>query len=334
MNVRHLVGLILTTSFAALSASAEEPARNPLIPGLRAQVRLLSTPTQVGKPVWAQFTIENMSEEPITLTVPGATPEIPSAEMGLPLSHVFSGGGAAAVTLLSDGGRRIDEPPGARQATVAPILILAPHGSVGTAIDLREQFPVLRGAGQYRLSWKPYGGGAVTENVLVTIATLKQVEIQTDDGKLTLRMFYDDAPETVANFLDLARSGFYNGKTFHRLEPGYLMQGGCPRGDGTGIRLDGKRVPAEFNARPHEKGTISMALLGDDPDSASCQFFICNTRIKDWDGKYTVFGELTGAESLATLDKMMATPVDEHSRPVRSLYIRTMRVVDAPPDAP
>ncbi len=332
MSLRILVGLMAV--LAAMPVKGEEPARSQIIPGLRAHVRLLSTPTQVGKPVWAQFIIENMTDEPVTLTVPGTTPEIPSAEMGLPISHIFSGGGVAALSLLSEGGRRIEEAPGARQATHAPILIVAAHGSVGTAVDLREYFPVLRGAGQYRLTWKPYGGGAVADNVLVNIATLKQVEIQTDDGKMTLRMFYDDAPETVANFLELARSGFYSGKIFHRLEPGYLMQGGCPRGDGTGIRLDGKRIKAEFNSRPHDKGTISMALLGDDPDSASCQFFICNTRIKDWDGKYTVFGELIGSESLATLDKMMATQVDEHSRPVRGLYIRSMRVVDAPPEAP
>lgn len=332
MSLRILVGLMAV--LAAMPVKGEEPARSQIIPGLRAHVRLLSTPTQVGKPVWAQFIIENMTDEPVTLTVPGTTPEIPSAEMGLPISHIFSGGGVAALSLLSEGGRRIEESPGARQGTHAPILIVAAHGSVGTAVDLREYFPVLRGAGQYRLTWKPYGGGAVADNVLVNIATLKQVEIQTDDGKMTLRMFYDDAPETVANFLELARSGFYSGKIFHRLEPGYLMQGGCPRGDGTGIRLDGKRIKAEFNSRPHDKGTISMALLGDDPDSASCQFFICNTRIKDWDGKYTVFGELIGSESLATLDKMMATQVDEHSRPVRGLYIRSMRVVDAPPEAP
>jgi len=332
MTRRILAGLLAVLTPHA--AWGEEPARVPLIPGLRAQVRLLSTPTQVGKPVWAQFSIENMTDEPITLTVPGTTPEIPAPEMGLPTAHIFSGGGSSALTMFTESGRRIEEPIGYRHTTHAPILIVAPHGSVGTAIDLREYFPMLRGAGQFRLNWKPYGGGAVAENVLVNIATLKQVEIQTDDGKMTLRFFYDEAPETVANFLELARSGFYNGKTFHRLEPGYLIQGGCPRGDGTGIRLDGKRLPAEFGSRPHDKGTVSMALLGDDPDSASCQFFICNTRIKDWDGKYTVFAELTGAESLATLDKLMATPVDEHSRPARGLYIRTVRIVDAPPDAP
>ena len=73
-----------------------------------------------------------------------------------------------------------------------------------------------------------------------------------------------------------------------------------------------------------------MALLDDDPDSASCQFFLCNTRQKDWDGRYTVFGELTGEESAVTLDRLMAAPVDEFARPKRALYIRAVRLTDKP----
>jgi len=80
------------------------------------------------------------------------------------------------------------------------------------------------------------------------------------------------------------------------------------------------------------KGSIAMALLGDDADSASCQFFICNTRQKDWDGKYTIFAELVGEDSFATLDRLMAVDADEFGRPVRPLHIRTVRIFDAPPD--
>jgi len=145
-----------------------------------------------------------------------------------------------------------------------------------------------------------------------------------------VRLLYDDAPGYVTNFLELAKSGFYTGKTFHRVAPGYMILGGCPKGDGTGIRLDGRRVPAEFNSRRHQKGTLSMALLDDDPDSASCQFFICNTEQKDWDGRYTVFAQLIGDESLATLDRLMSTPLDDLGRPQRPIYMRNVRVVDAP----
>ncbi len=287
----------------------------------------------MNQPVWVQFLIENRSNDSVTLAVPGTDPAIPSPEVGLPLSHIFSGGAlSSGVTVTTDAGRPWDQPAGFHPPKETPILLVAPHGMAGTTLDLREYFPALRGAGQFRISWKPYGGALTSEVVLLTIAPRKQVEIDTDDGVMTIELFYDDAPETVENFLDLAKSGFYTGRSFHRLEPGYLVQGGCPRGDGTGIRLDGKRVAAEFNTRPHQKGSLSMALLDDDPDSASCQFFICNTRQKDWDGKYTVFGQLVGDASIETLDRLMATPVDDRGRPTRPLVMRNVRVIDAPTD--
>ena len=323
-------GVILASVGCCVSVPAET---NPPVPGLRAHLRLSSQHVPINHPVWIHFTIENSSTEPVTLTVPGTEPQIPSPEMGLPLAHVFSGGSSSGVVVTTESGRHWDQAVGYRTPSQAPILLLASRSMVGTTIDLREYFPALRSAGQYRLSWKPYAGAATSETVLLTIAARKQVEMVTDDGTLTVSLFYDDAPQHVANFLDLAKSGFYTGKTFHRIEPGYMLQGGCPRGDGTGIRLDGKRIPAELNDRPHQKGSLSMALLDDDPESASSQFFICNTRQKDWDGRYTVFGELTGEESIQTLDRLMAVPVDDHGRPQRPLYIRTVRVTDAPTES-
>jgi peptidyl-prolyl cis-trans isomerase B (cyclophilin B) len=303
------------------------------IPGIRAHLRPQSYHYPVGRPVWVLLAIENTADKPITLTVPGTEPEIPSPEMGLPLAHVFSGGSTSGIVVTTDSGRPWDMPVGYRSPITAPILMLAPHSTVGTTIDLKEYFPTLRSAGQYRITWRPYAGGAVSNTVLVTVASLKQAEILTDEGTMTIRFFYEDAPQTVANFIELAKSGFYNGKTFHRLAPGYLIQGGCPRGDGTGIRLNGKRIPAEFNSRPHEKGSVSMALLEDGPDSASCQFFICNTREKDWDGRYTVFAHLVGDESYEAFDRLMSEPVDEQSRPIRTLYMRTVRITEAPPES-
>lgn len=282
-------------------------------------------------PIWVEFVIENTSNEAITLTVPGTEPAIPSPEVGLPLAHIFSGATpGGGVVVMTETSRSWDQPVGFHSPSQAPILLLAPHGVVGTTLDLREYFPALRGAGQYRVAWKPYGGVVSAVPTMITVAPRKQVEIETDEGNMTVELFYDDAPLTVENFLELTKAGFYSGKTFHRLEPGYLLQGGCPRGDGTGIRLDGKRLPPEFNQQPHEKGTLSMALLDDDPDSASCQFFISNTRQKDWDGRYTVFGRLAGAASLTTLDRLMATPVDASGRPTRPLIMRSLRITDAP----
>ena len=328
MRISRLVA-VLTMAAGANTALAQQIA--PIL-GIRADVRPVSYQVPVGQPVWVRFSIENVADEPITLTVPGTEPEIPSPESGLPLAHVFSGGSLSGVTVTTEAGRRWDQPVGYRSGPRAPILMIAPRSSVGTTLDLREYFPALRGAGRFRVVWRPYRGAVSSDPMVVTIATLKQSEIAVDDGTMTIRFFYEDAPLHVANFIELAESGFYSGKTFHRIEAGYFLQGGCPRGDGTGIRLDGKRIEAEFNGRPMEKGAVAMALLEDDPESASCQFFICNTRQKEWDGRYTILGELVGEESFATLDRLMATEVDEQGRPLRPLYMRTVRIVDAPAD--
>ncbi len=317
----------LGASAAWLAAGA---ALDTPIPGIQVRARAVSQHVPLNHPVWIEFSIENTTREPITLTVPGTEPQIPPPEMGLPLAHVFSSGSGTGVTVSTESGRNWDEPVSYHAPSEAPILLLGAKSTVGTTLDLREYFPALRSAGQFRVTWKPYAGAATSPAVLITVAPRKQVEIVTDDGKMTISLFYDDAPQTVANFIELAKTGFYTGKTFHRLEPGYMIQGGDPRGDGTGIRPDGKRIPAEFNAHPHQKGSVSMALLDDDPDSASCQFFICNTRQKDWDGRYTVFGELTGDESFTTLDRLMATPVDDFARPRRPLYMRAVRLTDEP----
>ena len=327
-----VIALALVGSVFAQTASADPLAAVP-IPGVRAQLYLPSQHVPINQPVMVQFTIANATKEPVTLTVPGTEPAIPSPEVGLPLSHVFSGTATSGLTVTSESGRHWEEAVGWRMPNQAPILLIAPHSVVGTTIDLRDYFPVLRSPGQYRLLWKPYGGATASETVVLTIAPRKQVELMTDEGTMVVSLFYDDAPQHVANFLELAKSGFYSGKTFHRLEPGYLIQAGCPRGDGTGIRIDGKRITPEFNHRPHQKGSVSLALLDDDPESGSCQFFICNTRVKDWDGKYTVFGQLADDVSLATLDRLMATPVDSQGRPRRALYIRTARLIDAPAGA-
>jgi peptidyl-prolyl cis-trans isomerase B (cyclophilin B) len=226
------------------------------------------------------------------------------------------------VTVRTQSGREWDRPVGFRLEDEAPILLLAPHGVVGRTVDLREYFPALRSTGQYRITWRPYGGDIGITGATITIAPRKHVEMATDHGKLTIQLYYDEAPLNVANFIDLVGSNFFTGLTFHRVVPGYMIQGGCPRGDGSGIRPDGKRVQAEFNDLPHDRGSLSMALLDDNPDSASSQFFICYTRQSDWDGRYTVFGHLVGDESFETLNRLMAVPIDENNRPRETLYIR------------
>ena len=325
---RCAVGLAWLSALMMAAGAAAQVTGG--VSGLRAEVRLRSTHVQNGHPVWAQFVIENTTDEDVTLAVPGTEPALAGTAMGLPLTHVFSAAGAEALAIESEAGRHWSRPIRYRMPKEAPVVTIAPHGSIGARVDLTEYFPALRGSGVYRIQWLPYAGALQSPTVVLEVAPRKQAEIVTDHGKLTLRFFYDEAPEHVQNFIELAERSFYDNLLFHRLEPGYMLMGGCPRGDGTGIRPDGKRVPAELNDLPHRKGTVSMALLDGDPDSASCQFFICYTRQKQWDHRYTVFAELVGDDSMATLDALMALPVDEIGRPLEPIHIRTIRVLNAP----
>ncbi len=161
---------------------------------------------------------------------------------------------------------------------------------------------------------------------------MKQATIDTDFGTMTARFFEDVAPKHVENFLDLAGQGFYDNLTFHRIVDGFMVQGGCPRGDGTGNGP--RRLRAEFNEKPHKAGTLSMARTSD-PNSASCQFFICLDRCDFLDGKYTVFGELVDDESLEVLKKIGAVKVydagtGEKSSPVEPVRINKVTVQEVP----
>ena len=109
-------------------------------------------------------------------------------------------------------------------------------------------------------------------------------------GIIKIEFFPDDAPKTVENFLTLAKKGFYDGLAFHRVEPGFVVQGGDPKGDGTGG--PGYKVKAEFNQQQHVRGVVAMAR-SQDPDSAGSQFYITLAPAHFLDGKYTVFGQVT-----------------------------------------
>jgi peptidyl-prolyl cis-trans isomerase B (cyclophilin B) len=128
-------------------------------------------------------------------------------------------------------------------------------------------------------------------------AETSHVRISTDKGDIVLRLFPADAPMHSAAFLKLIKAGFYDGLTFHRVEPGFVVQGGDPQGDGTGG--PGYHLEAEFNPRPHKRGTLAMARAAN-PDSAGSQFYICLDEARFLDGQYTVFGEMT--DGFETLD--------------------------------
>lgn len=108
-------------------------------------------------------------------------------------------------------------------------------------------------------------------------------------GEFEILFYPDVAPNHVANFVSLAKRGFYNGTTFHRVLEGFMAQGGDPEGTGSGG--PGYTIPAEFSDLPHERGTLSMARTPD-PNSGGSQFFICFTRTPQLDGQYSIFGEV------------------------------------------
>ncbi len=121
---------------------------------------------------------------------------------------------------------------------------------------------------------------------------MKKATIETNKGTMVLELFDDDAPGTVENFVKLSNSGFYNGLKFHRVIPDFMIQGGCPKGDGTGG--PGYKIPCELtgNRQHHDRGVISMAHAG--RNTGGSQFFICHSRrnTAHLDRNHTVFGKV------------------------------------------
>lgn len=121
---------------------------------------------------------------------------------------------------------------------------------------------------------------------------MKKATIETSKGTMVLELFDDDAPGTVANFIKLSNSGFYNGLKFHRVIPDFVIQGGCPKGDGTGG--PGYSIPCELTGKKqyHDRGVISMAHAG--RNTGGSQFFICHSRrnTAHLDRNHTVFGKV------------------------------------------
>jgi cyclophilin family peptidyl-prolyl cis-trans isomerase len=126
-------------------------------------------------------------------------------------------------------------------------------------------------------------------------------EVSTSKGTLVLSFRADKAPRHVKNFVELSRKGFYDGLTFHRIKPGFLIQGGDPKGDGSGG--PGYRIPAELSDLRHVRGTLSMSRESH-PDTAGSQFFICLADDPRLDGQYSAFGQL--ASGWETLDAIAA----------------------------
>ncbi len=147
--------------------------------------------------------------------------------------------------------------------------------------------------------------------------------IETSNGKIVFKLSPDIAPETVRNFKKLAESGFYNGTLFHRVIPGFMIQGGDPNTKQPdkskwGLGGPGYNIKAEFNSKSHLRGVVSMARAMD-PDSAGSQFFIITTDSTFLDGQYTTFGEVI--EGIEVADKIVNLPRDSNDCPLQEAKI-------------
>ncbi len=164
---------------------------------------------------------------------------------------------------------------------------------------------------------------ALSEESALPIATIEMA----NGDVMKLELYPDIAPNTVANFIELANAGFYDGLIFHRVIPGFMIQGGDPTG--TGMGGPGYVIKGEFAANgfennlSHERGVISMARAGD-PDSAGSQFFIMHADYPALDGNYAAFGRVT--EGIEAVDHVAEVQTGKNDRPVEDQVIKSIRV--------
>ncbi len=162
----------------------------------------------------------------------------------------------------------------------------------------------------------------------------KVAELHTTAGDITIGFYPDKAPNHVRNFIDLASSGFYNGTKFHRVIPGFMIQGGDPNTKTADVSTwgtggSGKNLKAEFNNVHHARGIVSMAR-SNDPNSASSQFFICVADAGFLDRQYTAFGKVLKGMDVA--DKIVSAPRGANDRPNNPVAITSATVRPATPD--
>ncbi|NLP24988.1 MAG: peptidylprolyl isomerase [Syntrophomonadaceae bacterium] len=157
-----------------------------------------------------------------------------------------------------------------------------------------------------------------------------------NDDEILAELYPDIAPNTVSNFIALIQKGYYDGLTFHRVIPGFMIQGGCPQGTGTGG--PGYCIKGEFNSNgfdnplKHDKGVLSMARTAV-PDSAGSQFFIMTAKSPHLDGDYAAFGQVI--KGMDVVDAIVAVPTDFRDRPQQEQRMKSVTVdtqgVEYPP---
>lgn len=164
------------------------------------------------------------------------------------------------------------------------------------------------------------------EEVVDNIKVKFEIE---NGGTFVMELYPKHAPKTVANFCDLVNEGFYNGLTFHRVIPGFIVQSGDPTGLGIGgsdEKIEGEFKDNEYekNTLKHEKGTVSMART-QDPDSATSQFFICLEEDSSLDGQYAAFGKVV--YGMDTVDEIGEATTDEKDKPLVDIVIKKATII-------
>ena len=157
---------------------------------------------------------------------------------------------------------------------------------------------------------RPSGGLAAS------VAGMTQATLHTSEGPIELELYPGEAPKTVENFTKLVGEGFYDGLSFHRVIPDFMIQGGCPKGDGTGG--PGYQFEDEFNEHKVTRGALAMANAG--PGTNGSQFFIVTAEATPWlDGKHTVFGRVTSGQDV--VDRISQADRDARDRPTAAITI-------------
>jgi len=210
-------------------------------------------------------------------------------------------------------------------ATSGPSAVSSVSGSAGSTA------PGMPGAAQPSSpqlppSIQPPGGATATSGPPGNQPTSQKPDpiaiIETEKGNITIRLFRQYAPKTVANFIELAGKGFYNGLIFHRVDPGFCIQGGCPNGNGSGVYMEPgtqnmRFLPLETNPslKHNAAGVVAMARFPKNPNTSSCQFYITLAAQPKLDGQYSIFGGVTSGmdvvNSIAKGDKMLRVMVQE-----------------------
>ncbi len=182
----------------------------------------------------------------------------------------------------------------------------------------------ISGAALAQYAMPPLKTITVTKEEIKKMANTTAV-IETKFGNITLKFFPEVAPGHVKNFLDLAKNGTFDNTVFHRVIPGFMIQGGDPTSKDPGKRRaygtggPGYTIKAEFNEKPHKRGTLSMARAAS-PDSAGSQFFICVKDAPFLDRQYTVFGEVVSGMDVA--DKIVSQPRDPNDNPFERVEMK------------